>query len=93
MASAGPHDGCSSKVSNEVARMLANKFNPRKLLNSKWTAVEPVRKQKHFIVTEIEFDEDGSVITCMIEAVMSKRIFPIQWQELKNQDQWIQGWK
>ena len=62
-------------------------------MNSKWTAVKPARKEKHFIVTEVEFDDEGAVTACMIESVMSKRIVPIQWQELKNQDQWIQGWK
>ena len=34
-----------------------NKINPKKLLNSKWTAVKPTNKEKHFLVTEIEFDE------------------------------------
>ena len=62
-------------------------------MNSKWTAVKPVRKEKHFIVTEIEFDDEGAVAACMIESVMSKRVTNIQWKELKNQDQWIQGWK
>ena len=73
--------------------MPINSINPRKLMNSKWTAVKPVRKEKHFIVTEIEFDDEGAVTTCMIESVMSKRVSNIQWKELKNQDQWIQGWK
>lgn len=73
--------------------MSTNPINPRKLMNSKWTAVKPARKEKHFIVTEVEFDDDGAVTACMIESVMSKRIVPIHWQELKNQDQWIQGWK
>ena len=73
--------------------MPINSINPRKLMNSKWTAVKPVRKEKHFIVTEIEFDDEGAVTTCMIESVMSKRVANIQWKELKNQDQWIQGWK
>ena len=73
--------------------MSTNPINPRKLMNSKWTAVKPARKEKHFIVTEIEFDDEGAVTACMIELVRSKRIVPIQWQELKNQDQWIQGWK
>ncbi len=27
-----------------------NKINPQKLLNSKWTAVKPVKKEKHFLV-------------------------------------------
>jgi tryptophan-rich hypothetical protein len=44
-------------------------------------------------VTEIEFDDEGAVTACMIESVMSKRVANIQWKELKNQDQWIQGWK
>ena len=70
-----------------------NKINPKKLLNSKWTAVNPVRKEKHFVVTEIEFDEDGTVLHCQIEAVISNRSRPIDWQELKNQDHWLQGWK
>ena len=38
-----------------------NRVNPRKLLQSKWTAVAPAKREKHFIVTEVEFDEDGVV--------------------------------
>jgi tryptophan-rich hypothetical protein len=70
-----------------------NKINPRKLLNSKWTAVKPVRKEKHFLVTELEFDEEGDVVHCLIEAVISNRSAPIQWKELINNDNWLQGWK
>ena len=70
-----------------------NQINPRKLLNSKWTAVNPAKKEKHFVVTEIEFDEDGKVRHCLIEAVISNRSEPIDWRELKNQHNWLQGWK
>ena len=70
-----------------------NQINPRKLLNSKWTAANPVKKEKHFVVTEIEFDEDGSVRHCLIEAVISNRSEPIDWKELKNPNNWLQGWK
>jgi tryptophan-rich hypothetical protein len=70
-----------------------NKINPKKLLNSKWTAVIPANKEKHFLVTEMEFDEDGDVIHCLIEAVISNRSQTIDWQELKNTEQWLQGWK
>ena len=70
-----------------------NKINPKKLLNSKWTAVKPANKEKHFLVTEMEFDEDGDVIHCLIEAVISNRSEPIDWQELINTDNWLQGWK
>ena len=70
-----------------------NKINPKKLLNSKWTAVNPVKKEKHFLVTEIEFDEDGNVVHCLIEAILSNRSEPIDWKQLKNQASWLQGWK
>lgn len=70
-----------------------NTIHPKKLLHSKWTAVQPVNKEKHFIVTEVEFDEEGVVVDCVIEAVMSKRTESIDWTVLKNTDNWRQGWK
>ena len=73
--------------------MPMNQINPRKLLRSKWTAVSPINKEKHFLITDIEFDEEGVVIHCEIEAVMSKRTQLIDWRQLKEQDVWLQGWK
>lgn len=70
-----------------------NKISPKKLLNSKWTAVVPLDKEKHFIIIEVEYDEDGAVMSCLIEAIMSKRSVQIQWRDLKNQLKWVQGWK
>lgn len=70
-----------------------NKINPKKLLNSKWTATTPNNKEKHFIVTEVEFDEEDIVISCCLEAVMSKRATEINWQDLKDSTSWLQGWK
>ena len=70
-----------------------NKVRPKKLLNSKWTAVAPMNKEKHFIVSEIEFDDEGLVTACRIEAVMSKRGIPINWRDLKDDSRWLQGWK
>ncbi|ELA7272460.1 TIGR02450 family Trp-rich protein [Vibrio parahaemolyticus] len=65
-----------------------NKIHPKKLLHSKWTATSPKNKEKHFVVTEMELDEDGNVVKCAIEAVMSKRE-----QDLKDPELWRQGWK
>ncbi len=70
-----------------------NSINQKKLLNSKWTAAVPINKEKHFIVTEIEFNEEGIVISCLIEAVMSKRAFQINWHDLKDKDNWLHGWQ
>ncbi|WP_417441364.1 TIGR02450 family Trp-rich protein [Idiomarina sp.] len=70
-----------------------NQINPAKLRNSKWTAVEPLNREKHFLVSEVEYDEDGSVISCKIESVLSRNEYSINWLELKSEEKWIQGWK
>ena len=71
-----------------------NKFNAEKLLLAKWTAVAPINKQKHFMVVELIRDElDQQLISCVLEAVIHKEQFKIDWRELKNTDRWIQGWK
>jgi len=69
-----------------------NTLNPKKLLNSKWTAVQPVNREKHFLVTEVEFDEDGRIIHCLIEAVLTRRARPIDWRSLGDRDRWLKGW-
>lgn len=71
-----------------------NPLNPKKLLHSKWTAVNPKHKEKHFLVTELTFEEDEKTVEhCVLEAVFSKRVEDIDWQILKNSDNWQQGWK
>ncbi|HBC3424459.1 TIGR02450 family Trp-rich protein [Vibrio parahaemolyticus] len=70
-----------------------NKIHPKKLLPSKWTATSPKNKEKHFVVTEMELDEDGNVVKCVIEAVMNKREQEMNWQDLKDPELWRQGWK
>ena len=73
--------------------LAMNKINTKKLLNSKWTSVKPIKKEKHFLITELELDENDNVIHCLIEAVISHRVQQINWAELKENEHWIQGWK
>ena len=70
-----------------------NQINPTKLLHSKWTAVRPENKEKHFLVVDVEFNEEGIVISCLLEAIISKRTSDIDWSDLKNSDNWKQGWQ
>lgn len=70
------------------------RLNPKKLLNSKWTAVTPLNKEKHFMVskllaaelpqTQLEFIE--------LEALYSKRKQILPWQVLADANLWLQGW-
>ena len=69
-----------------------NRINPEKLLLSKWTAVEPVQKERHFIVTRL-LRGDEKVTGCELEAVINKSRVEIDWQQLKDSADWIMGWK
>lgn len=69
-----------------------NRINPKKLLSSKWTAVNPVNREKHFLVTEVEFDEQGVVIYCLLEAIKTRRSTIISWRSLKIENHWRMGW-
>ena len=51
-----------------------NPLNPKKLLLTKWTAVKPVAKQKHFLVSRVIQPElhTEPIEQVDIEAVFSK---------------------
>ena len=70
-----------------------NRVNPKALIQSKWTKVDVRNKEKHFIITLVKFDEQQKVIECLIEAVMTKNEYPIDWRELKLNDEWRIGWQ
>ena len=69
-----------------------NQINSKKLLNSKWTAIRPKNNEKHFIVTKIQLDEQGAIIVCSIESVVSNRMVSLCWKDLKDQSFWAHGW-
>lgn len=70
-----------------------NQINPSKLLLSKWTAVRPVQREKHFIVTECQLDDLENVISVDVQAVLSKRTQRLPWKKLKNSSHWLTGWQ
>ena len=72
-----------------------NPLNPKKLLLTKWTAVKPVAKQKHFFVSRVIQPEQLSdpIELVEIEAVFSKATQEIALRELQNASVWRQGWR
>lgn len=69
------------------------RINPQKLLLSKWTAVTPRNREKHFIVTDLVRDEQGQVLCVELQAVLTKRSELLAWQSLQHKEQWLMGWK
>jgi len=71
-----------------------NPLNPKKLLLTKWTAVRPAAKQKHFLVSKVIQPElpTDPIELVEIEAVFSKATQVIAWRELQDDAVWQQGW-
>ena len=71
-----------------------NSLNPKKLLLTKWTAIKPVAKQKHFLVSRVIQPDDPAdpIEQVEIEAVFSKATQVIIWRELRDDSVWRQGW-
>ena len=65
----------------------------KKLLHSKWTAVNPRDKEKHFIVTQCFKEKGDKIKTIKLEAVYSKKSSFIEWNELQNNEKWLRGWQ
>lgn len=69
-------------------------LHPKKLRLGKWTAVQPVDKEKHFVVVRVvEPDTEGAPVEFVeIEAVYSGRAYRLRWRDLADTTRWRQGW-
>lgn len=78
------------------------RLSPKKLLQSKWTAVQPREREKHFVVIRLLGPDDGPVpatwpvatadLRVLLQAVYSKRTWTLPWRELADAGKWRQGW-
>lgn len=70
-----------------------NRITPNKLQLSKWTAVRPRSREKHFLVTAVNYDLEDRPQSCILEAVHSRREVEIDWRQLRNDERWLMGWR
>lgn len=71
-----------------------NPLSPKKLLLTKWTAVTPRHREKHFVVVRVIEPEPPSVRVEQVEleAVHSRQVYLLHWRELTDASLWRQGW-
>jgi tryptophan-rich hypothetical protein len=71
-----------------------NLLSPKKLLLTKWTAVNPSHKRKHFLVSKVILPElpEQAIEFVELEAVFDQHVRVIPWRELKDSEIWLQGW-
>lgn len=70
------------------------RLQPRKLLLSKWTAVVPQQRERHFLVTGVvEPQQPGQPVEQVhLQAVLTRRTRTLDWRELTDPAVWRQGW-
>lgn len=83
-----------TSISPAVRFAQSNRVSPKKLLLSKWTAVQPERKEKHFLVTKVFEPEivGQAIVEIELEAAMTGRKVCMPWRDLKSREHWRQGW-
>jgi len=71
-----------------------NLLSPKKLLLTKWTAVKPSHKRKHFLVSKVVLPElpEQAIEFVELEAIFDQHVRVIPWRELKDSEIWLQGW-
>jgi tryptophan-rich hypothetical protein len=78
-------------ATEQIHRM---RISPKKLLLSKWTALTPIKREKHFLVTRVIVPDEGAPITEVeLQAVHSGRTQTIAWKMLEDAATWVVGWK
>ncbi len=75
-------------------RIFMNLLQSKKLLLTKWTAVTPIAKDKHFLVAKVIQPELPLVAIEWVEmeAIYSKTVTRIDWRDLRDDSLWRQGW-
>jgi tryptophan-rich hypothetical protein len=76
------------------SRNPRNPLSPKKLLLSKWTAVTPRDKEKHFVVVRVIEPDPPELRVDQVElqAVHSGRSQLLHWRDLTDASRWRQGW-
>lgn len=69
-----------------------NPVNPKKILDSKWTAVHPQNSEKHFVVVKCSYNSPGVLDQISLEAIYTGNVYQIHWRDLKDGETWRIGW-
>ena len=72
---------------------FVNPVNLNKLLSSKWTAVNPSNRERHFLVCGVQRDANDRIVRCELEAITSGNSYELDWRQLRDDRQWLPGWR
>lgn len=66
----------------------------KKILNSKWTAVDPKNKEKHFVVIKLNYSKTDILVveSIILEAIFTKQHYTMSVEHLVESGLWAKGW-
>ena len=70
-----------------------NQVNPKKVLDSKWTALLPKNREKHFVITRCSYSAPNKLDKVFLQAVLTGAVYEIAWRDLKDSNVWRIGWQ
>ena len=63
------------------------------LLNSKWTAVKPIDRARHFELKALEGEAiQHAQVVCLMRCVVTRSLIHVCLDDLLDEDQWRKGW-
>jgi len=71
-------------------------MNYKKIVNSKWTAVNVTNREKHFLVVgkTKKVDNHGLLADHLqMEAILTKKVYQIPKEQIKDKSKWLIGWR
>ncbi|MBR42381.1 MAG: TIGR02450 family Trp-rich protein [Acidiferrobacter sp.] len=63
------------------------------LINSKWTAVRPIDRSRHFELKAFQGQtRQSEKVICLMRCVVTRSLVHVCLDELLNEDKWRKGW-
>ena len=63
------------------------------LLNSKWTAVKPIDRARHFELKTLKGKTiQNDQIVCVMRCVVTRSLIHVYLDDLLDEDKWCKGW-
>lgn len=86
--------GRTSPFTEEDGSQMNKNLQTRPLIDSKWTDLAPVQRDKHFVVTRVKVRETETLAADSIElrALISKRTRIITRDQLSDKTRWLPDW-
>ncbi|MCY1043412.1 TIGR02450 family Trp-rich protein [Corallococcus sp. bb12-1] len=64
-----------------------------RLVGSKWTAVQPLEREKHFVVLRWVGEGGERPQELELEALLTRRVHRVPWRALADREHWVSGWR